>query len=727
MWALCIGLALALDLGGGSDRRHHRHHHRHHHAAPKAALAATASASSHAAATASASSGLKEPILRLHKANRTHAAVHHPHNATAKAASSTPTAAPLEHKAAPEQKAAVQGKAEAKAAPKAAPKLRRHSLAHAADEPKNTPVAKAKRAAAKAAEAAEPKSTPAAKAKHVAAKVAEPIEPKNTPVAKAKRAAAKAAEAAEPKNTPVAKAKHVAAKAAEPIEPKNTPVAKAKRAAAKVAEAEAAVAKAAAPAEPPALRAAHEAGAPKLVPAHSAQPAASQEVPKQAPRLLRGSESRASAPLDHLEHVLDDDDTIDAAGDLDDPTTLAAGLTLGSDDAEASGATKLAKGNEATLVTGSSDAVKPLPDLQTAGLGLDFDKEDRAYQRVAGVLEKFPRLASKPIWDLVNPSALASHNPPVVDMKMRDMQTLLSPSGKELAKSFPELTLRDLPLFEWMPKHVAPKDWANPAEVTLSQYVPFLPDLVARTALQDVRLQDLQAVAERKRLIWADTWKAVHANGTVDLAASVKELSYKLQQAETHRQEAMVDLRALQKEHKRAVVERKELQKRYEEDQELIMHQQRMLADGQKVQTGLELKLSSLEATRREQRRQLEEISEKTLNFSHEVNQLRRNIHEKTQEIWKLGQEKEQLLTRIQMLQNRLLEDAQLATQLKAAKREDHVLKQELNATLVDEAAEERRNKALTTEVETLEAENHRLAAANLGDARWGEGQADSE
>ena len=58
--------------------------------------------------------------------------------------------------------------------------------------------------------------------------------------------------------------------------------------------------------------------------------------------------------------------------------------------------------------------------------------------------------------------------------------------------------------------------------MTLSQYVTFLPDLVARTALQDVRLQDLQAVAERKRLVWADTWKAVHANGTVDLAASVR-------------------------------------------------------------------------------------------------------------------------------------------------------------------------------------------------------------
>ena len=33
----------------------------------------------------------------------------------------------------------------------------------------------------------------------------------------------------------------------------------------------------------------------------------------------------------------------------------------------------------------------------------------------------------------------------------------------------------------------------------------------------------------------------------------------------------------------RQIVERKELQKRYEDDQELIMHQQRMLADGQKA------------------------------------------------------------------------------------------------------------------------------------------------
>ena len=51
--------------------------------------------------------------------------------------------------------------------------------------------------------------------------------------------------------------------------------------------------------------------------------------------------------------------------------------------------------------------MKPLPDLQPL-LGLDFDKEDRAYQRVAAVLEHFPRLASKPVWDLVNPSAGAA-------------------------------------------------------------------------------------------------------------------------------------------------------------------------------------------------------------------------------------------------------------------------------------------------------------------------------
>ena len=117
------------------------------------------------------------------------------------------------------------------------------------------------------------------------------------------------------------------------------------------------------------------------------------------------------------------------------------------------------------------------------------------------------------------------------------------------------------------------------------------------------------------------------------------------------------------------------------------------------------------------------------------------------------------------------------------------MLKQELNATLEDEAAQERTNKALTAEVppcsarswareigvwmdarglrcgkpaqmsrshgmhrnkcptryrssggglrvahpvvlpevETLEAENHRLASANLGESRWGNGEADAE
>ena len=47
----------------------------------------------------------------------------------------------------------------------------------------------------------------------------------------------------------------------------------------------------------------------------------------------------------------------------------------------------------------------------------------------------------------------------------------MSPSGKEIAKAFPDLTLRDLPVFEWIPQHVAPKDWANPAEVPAATLV----------------------------------------------------------------------------------------------------------------------------------------------------------------------------------------------------------------------------------------------------------------
>merc|ERR1719191_80137 len=273
-----------------------------------------------------------------------------------------------------------------------------------------------------------------------------------------------------------------------------------------------------------------------------------------------------------------------------------------------------------------------------------------------------------------------------------------------------------------MPSHVAPKDWSNPAEVSMPDYVEFFPDLVARSALQDVRLTDLKAVAERKRAIWADTWKAVHSNDTnVDLDSRVKELEYKLHQALQQKQQAVVNLQATEKEHDRLVVEKKSLQKKYEDDQDLIMHQQRMLAEGSKVLSGLELKVTALEATRREQREQLEALQERQLNFSRQVSSLKQEVYEKTQEIFQLGADKEELLRRIQMLQHRLLQQAQLATQLKAAQREDVALKEQLNATLADEAAQARTNAALTQEVQTLEAENHRLASIDLGGKRpWG-------
>ena len=101
-------------------------------------------------------------------------------------------------------------------------------------------------------------------------------------------------------------------------------------------------------------------------------------------------------------------------------------------------------------------------------------------------------------------------------MKIRAIKTSVLHGG---IRAHSQIRARQSWAFRSVRLLAATPSHTSAGQVTLSQYVPFLPDLVARTALQDVRLQDLQAVAERKRHVWADTWKATHANGTVDLAA----------------------------------------------------------------------------------------------------------------------------------------------------------------------------------------------------------------
>ena len=104
----------------------------------------------------------------------------------------------------------------------------------------------------------------------------------------------------------------------------------------------------------------------------------------------------------------------------------------------------------------------------------------------------------------VNPSALTAHDPPVIDMSLADLRDLMTPDGQGLADAFPQLHLRDLPLFEWMPNKTLPKEWLNPVDAELPEFLDFLPESVGRMSLQ----------ARSSGLIQPRSYRLKHSSGS---------------------------------------------------------------------------------------------------------------------------------------------------------------------------------------------------------------------
>jgi chromosome segregation ATPase len=324
-------------------------------------------------------------------------------------------------------------------------------------------------------------------------------------------------------------------------------------------------------------------------------------------------------------------------------------------------------------------------------------------------------LAASPLWNLVNPTALTTHDPPVINMKLGELRELMTPDGQGLADAFPELHLRDLPVFEWMPNKTLPNEWLNPVDAEMPEFVDYLPDSVGRTALQDIRLRDLMAVAKQKREVWSQHWQDAQTSlKSEDLAAEVEHLEARLKKATAEHDEAITKIQAFEAEHKSLVASMDLLEKKFNGDQDLIVHQEEEHAEGDAVRAALGKKVEEMDQGRKDLELKIAMTSAQLSTLKQQAAAMKLTADAKQHEIDEILAGKKAAEKALSAAKSDLAKDANLATELKEVKKEDAQLKTELNATLADEQAEAKANAALNSEVATLVAENRRLASVHL-------------
>ena len=723
MWAFILGLAVALDLGDAHG--HNKHRHRHHHGAR-----------AQPAALLTAGRESRDPVLHLeprkaeekprhhmsrhlrrllgsHRSHEEHAEEHRAreeeHRAPEERAAA-PRAAPAEEKAtapaAPAKAAAPRSDigAPRAAAPAEAP-IVRPAVAPAAQGAVETvaqPAAEEAEAPAGRGPGALRPATPAPEVTDDAADnyseddldadLDNEDDDKPATPAAAKKSSEPAAKPAAPSAAPAKKSSKPAVKAAAPPA---APAKKSSKPAVKAAAPPAAPAKktsepavkAAAP-SPAATSKTEPNGTANAAPKAAPAAATAQEVQDE---LLRAADARAVR--DAVEG--------DEAPLLDDASGPTDAVTPATAAPEAPAPAKI----EVTNVS-----LSPM-----GGLDRDYDKEDLPYQRIQDVLQKFPLLAASPLWNLVNPSALTAHDPPVIDMSLADLRDLMTPDGQGLADAFPQLHLRDLPLFEWMPNKTLPKEWLNPVDAELPEFLDFLPESVGRMSLQDIRLRDLLAVAEQKRAVWSQHWADSQKNlNSADLAAEVEHLEARLKKATAEHDDAISQIQALDTEHKSLVAAMDMLQKKFNADQDLITNQEEEHLAGDQVRAALGKKVEEMDQGRKDLELKIATKSSQLKTLKEQAAAMKKTADSKQREMDEILAGKKAAEKALRAAKSDLAKDANLATELKEVKKDDAQLKMELNATLADEAAEAKANAALNAEVATLVAENRRLATVHL-------------
>lgn len=348
------------------------------------------------------------------------------------------------------------------------------------------------------------------------------------------------------------------------------------------------------------------------------------------------------------------------------------------------------------------------------------------------IVQALPKMQQQPLWNLVGPDVL--HLGAIVDERLSDIKDSLSPMGDQLLDKFPNLRLRDLPVFCSLPKPFPRKfAWAQPLEATVPALLNFLPFHVRNTPLQSLRFEDMVLVGRRQRelveqeyqkkeKVWEKHVRKSNFRAVInDKQHAIDELSAKTTEIEKD----YSDLRTLYEKGTGAL---NQFQIRYDEDQTTLSLQRKLLhAENAKV--------AQLEAVQKEIKDDL--VDKREADEERKEHQLKSvlQLKEKTGEsLRKQLRDLRGTLDKDREFERRKMEEQQAAianvtelhrkadNEADALQRHVEELKTRIAAEAHDKARLEKENKDLAEENQRLSGQNAQLSG--LEDQLQSEGDA---
>lgn len=336
------------------------------------------------------------------------------------------------------------------------------------------------------------------------------------------------------------------------------------------------------------------------------------------------------------------------------------------------------------------------------------------------VVQAFPHMQQQPIWNLVGPDVL--HLGQIVDEKLSDVKDWLSPVGDQLLDKFPNLRLRDLPVFCSLPKpfprHFA---WAQPLEVTASGLANFFPFHVRNTPLQSLRLEDMVLVGRRQRELAEQNYQREekiwekHVRKS-NFRAVIKDKQYAIDELSAKTKEVTKAYDELQTLYGQGTVELNKFQSRFDEDQKTLDLQRNLLA-------AENAKVAQLEAVKKEIKDDL--VDRRESDEEHKEKELKAILELKEKTTETLRQQLRDLratLDKDRELENRKMEEQQAVianvtevhrkaeNEADALQRRVEELKARIAAEARDKARLEKENKDLADENQRLSGQNAQLS-----------------
>jgi len=233
------------------------------------------------------------------------------------------------------------------------------------------------------------------------------------------------------------------------------------------------------------------------------------------------------------------------------------------------------------------------------------------------IVQALPHMQQQPLWNLVGPDVL--HLGEIVDERLSDIKVSLSPVGDQLLDKFPNLRLRDLPVFCSLPKPF-PRHfgWAQPLEATAANLMNLFPFHVRNTPLQSLRLEDMVLVGRRQRELAVQDYQKKEKVWEKHVRKSnfrevIQDKQHAIDELNTKTKEIGKDYAELRGLYEKGTAELQQFQSRYDQDQTTLDLQRNLLHSENGKVTQLEAVQKEIKDDLLERKETEEEHKEKQL------------------------------------------------------------------------------------------------------------------